>query len=516
MIRVIGAPTSGPAHRGTQFTRQGNETRCFKQTKSRARFTAMKLSFLLPVLAASITAFAATDSCVITNGVNPWLDREFTLNGIDAQFIRNATVPKQRFNGRTLEVPKGTRKALIGIWEGSSFQYHRALGLKRTGKTLYLQTASGQRSWTFDILVFENPPEKLFFKDAGSGIALLALDDAVPAIEELPFTPGTELLAREQEVECQEWPFKPGPRKVKLYVREPDGGVNPNTGFMLLLHNWGGTYKQTVSWCNTLSTRYNVVAISVDYLQSGEPRLTPGIPYDHGYLQAMDCIRALYHVQKQLTDAKVPFNARRCYAAGGSGGGNVSLMVNKLAPNTFACVIDICGMPGLTDEIAYGQRGLNAGYSRDLKSPVYLNPAMQEIRNPGNSSHLKIQHEANPKNKVIIVHGLDDSSCRATDKIEIYQNMIKAGFRPDGHFLTDWHKEGTTIQNTGHSIGSRLHIIQKFADEYLMETGRLPLQVKGPTDIELRKVVRYPVTGGAYEIDYAKGMPIIQFNAASR
>ena len=388
--------------------------------------------------------------------------------------------------------------------------------MKPAGTTLHLKTATGQRILTYDILVFENPPERLFFKDAGSGIALLALDDAVPDITDSVPLPGRKLLAREQEVDCQEWPFKPGPRKVKLYVREPDAGINPNTGFMLLLHNWGGTYKQTISWCDTLSTRYNVVAISVDYLQSGEPRLTAGIPYDHGYLQAMDCIRALYHVQKQLADADVPFNARRCYAAGGSGGGNVSLMVNKLAPHTFACVIDICGMPGLTDEIAYGLRGLNAGYSRDPASPVFLSPAMQEIRNPGHPAHLKLQHAANPKNKVIIVHGLDDTSCRAIDKIAIYRNMIETGFRPDGHFLTEWHKEGTTIQNSGHSIGSRMHIIQKFADEYLMETGRLPLQVKGPTDIESKQVFRYPVTGGVYEIDYADGVPSIRFNASSK
>ena len=47
-------------------------------------------------------------------------------------------------------------------------------------------------------------------------------------------------LIKEQEFEGQEWPFKPGKRMVKMYVREPANGVNANTGFMLLLHNWGG------------------------------------------------------------------------------------------------------------------------------------------------------------------------------------------------------------------------------------------------------------------------------------
>ena len=179
------------------------------------------------------------------------------------------------------------------------------------------------------------------------------------------------MLQTDQEFIAQEWPFEPGERKVKMHVEAPDAGINDNTGLMLVLHNWAGRYNEAhyVQWCKAFADRYNVVAASVNYLQSGggEPTIAGEKPYDHGYLQAVDCLRALYHIQRQITDAAITFNPRRCYAMGGSGGGNVALMANKLAPHTFACVVDICGMPGLTDGIAYGTgeygSKLNAGYS---------------------------------------------------------------------------------------------------------------------------------------------------------
>ena len=73
----------------------------------------------------------------------------------------------------------------------------------------------------------------------------------------------------------------------------------------------------------------------------------------------------------------MPFASGRIYATGGSGGGNVSLMANKLAPRTFACTIDLCGMKKLSDDIAYnlpGGSGLDARWSRDPKSSNYLSP----------------------------------------------------------------------------------------------------------------------------------------------
>jgi hypothetical protein len=303
-----------------------------------------------------------------------------------------------------------------------------------------------------------------------------------------------------------------------MHVRAPEAGITSNTGLMLVLHNWGGIYNEAhyLSYCRLFAERYNVVAISVNYLQSGESVVTPGIPYDHGYLQAMDCLRALHHVQRQLDAAGVLFNRRRCYTMGGSGGGNVSLMASKFAPHTFACVVDICGMPGLLDPIAYGESeetDLSAGYSRDPQSAAYLSAGKQELLDAGNPHHLREQFVANPRNKVVIVHGLDDLSCGISGKIRVYHNMVKAGFQPDAHFLTPWHVDGEVITTSGHDNMARDKITLRYADDYLLENGRLALQVEAPNDFERAGKVEYSVTGGRFVVDYTSGPPQIAFEA---
>jgi len=328
------------------------------------------------------------------------------------------------------------------------------------------------------------------------------------------------LLPVDQEFPAQEWPFEPGPRTVKVHVRTPSADFTPNTGLMLVLHNWGGRYDepQYLRWCGLFADRYNVVALSVNYLQSGEHSVTPGKPYDCGYLQAMDVLGALAHVTRQLDAMGVVFNRRRCYAMGVSGGGNVTLMANKFAPHTFACAIDICGMPGLVDGVAYGEdqpSGLDAGYSRDPAHPCYLSADMQEIRDPGHPAHLEQQFAASPHNKVVIVHGLDDDVCLTPVKIDIFRKMVIAGFRPDGHFLTQWHIDGEAVLNTGHSIGNRDLVLCRFADSYLLEESPLALQVTGPNDFERGSVVQYATTNGRFTVDYSATAPAIKFNPAT-
>jgi hypothetical protein len=326
---------------------------------------------------------------------------------------------------------------------------------------------------------------------------------------------GDFMLKQGQEFAAQEWPLVPGDRRVLMRVESPTAGITANTGLMLVLHNWGGYYGQPIylEWCRLFADRYNVIAISVNYLQSAGEK--PELPYDHGYLQAVDCLRALYHVRQQLEQAGVVYNPRRCYAMGVSGGGNVTQMVNKFAPRTFACVIDICGMPGLTDAIAYGKTehgaNLNAGYSRDPASPAFLTADMQAIRDPGHPGHLAIQHKANPSNKVVIVHGQDDKSCSVVHKIRIFKNMVEAGLRPDGHFLTAWHVDGDAVKDTGHSIGGREKIVSRFADDYLLPEGRLALATPGPDDFERREDVVFPVAGGVFTIRYADGPPTVSY-----
>ncbi len=324
----------------------------------------------------------------------------------------------------------------------------------------------------------------------------------------------SHILIQDQEFEAQEWPFNPGRRMVKMWVEEPPSGINTNTGLMLVLHNWGGFYTspEYVQWCKTFAARFNVVAVSVNYLQSGA-YVKSDIPYDHGYLQAMDAIGALYTVRNQILAKGVEFNERRTYSMGGSGGGNVTQMAMKLAPHTFACGVDICGMPGLIDPIAFGtgeSTTINAGYSRDSESQSYLSKDMQEIRDFGNIEHCRLLKAANPNLKIIIVHGVDDSSCPVLPKIAQYKNMLTAGLSVDAHFLTEFDVDGTVITTTGHPVGNRERVVIKFADVYMKEDGKFAKSVSGPTDFSAKAEFAYPTTNGKYVIDYS-AYPNISF-----
>lgn len=319
-------------------------------------------------------------------------------------------------------------------------------------------------------------------------------------------------------VPAQEWPQEAGPREVKVYVYYPGGklqNVGARTGLMLSLHNWGGTHAIGAPDPRQLADRFNVVAICVDYLQSGPWKLS-GAPYDFGYLQALDALRALYAVHVGLEKLGRPFDRGRIFSTGGSGGGNVTLMVNKLAPRTFAAVIDLCGMAKLSDDIAFGVPGrthLNAGYSRDPASPNYLSTDDQEIRFVGNPLHLEAMKRLGNRAKIIIVHGVDDASCPVTDAQEMAANMRRAKLDVEPHFVTKADLDGEALKTTGHSLGDRTRIVFRFAVQYLSPDSPQTLTRLTPSDFDRRDEIRYPTTGGCFVISYAKGYPVGRFEA---
>ncbi|MCP4644218.1 MAG: DUF2920 family protein [bacterium] len=320
-------------------------------------------------------------------------------------------------------------------------------------------------------------------------------------------------------IPAQEWPIVPGPRTVKVYVRYPGkslANVTEETGLMISAHNWGNTAWSGTAHPEALAERFNVVAISLDYLQSGrEWKEHP--PYDFGYLQALDALRALYLVFNGLDELDKPFARGRIYCTGGSGGGNVTLMANKLAPRTFACSIDKCGMAELADDIAYGEPGrthLNARYSRDPESPQYLSPDGQALRHVGNPDHLAVMKALGNETKLLVVHGVDDASCPFEDKKRMVDHMIAAGLDVEPHYITKADVDGEIVKSAGHSLGDRTRIVFKFADRYLLPDSSERLIRKGKTDFERRdEEVRYETANGAYVISYTNGYPVGRFEA---
>lgn len=458
----------------------------------------------------------------VKNGAWPWHDRvnSWLMINVPEQLQGGDAVPQQSCSARTIIVPQGAGAVTIGVYDGDAARFlelhPRATD---TGLTFGIQNPKGGKSLLYRVLSYADAPAAMDctqFARAGLVLLKLGATESVARPAEKPKAVAADILQQDQEFEAQEWPFEAGPRKVKMWVQEPSDGINANTGLMLVLHNWGGTYKaeRYLSWCKLFADRFNVIAMSVNYLQSGRS-WKQRLPYDHGYLQAMDAVRALHTVWRQLKDKGVAFNEHRIYAMGGSGGGNVAQMAMKLAPRTFACGVDICGMPGLTDGIAYGEReygagGLNAGYVRDPKDPRYLSKDMQEIRDFGNLVHNRLRHQANPDLKIVIVHGVNDRSCPVVPKIDQFRRMVTAGIDVDGHFITPFHVDGKVIRSTGHAVGSRGQIVIKLAGVYMEENGRLKRARTGPSDFTRGDTFEYPTTNGRFIVDFS-GPPTVRF-----
>jgi predicted esterase len=340
-------------------------------------------------------------------------------------------------------------------------------------------------------------------------VTLLAAEPAA-ALPSLPPT-NAVLVLPAQEIPGQ------GPRTIQVHLVYPGrqrAGVKPTTGLMLMLHNWGGRGfgGSPVPRPEDL----DVVGLGVDYYQSGDA--DKSVPYDFGFYQAMDALRALAWAKLALAEAGVAHDKSRVYGAGGSGGGNVIQMSNKFAPRTFACIVDCSGMASLTDDIAYAEPGgssLNARYSRDPASPAFLSPSMQQVRDLGHPAHLALSAKRGNACKVVVIHGLDDTSCLAADKKRVVEAMQAAGLDVDAHFLAAADVDNALIKNAGHSIGNRTELLLRFARPWLAADSGTACRLKGPDDFERKEDLDFPVEGGAWVVSYAGPFPEIRWKPAA-
>ena len=323
------------------------------------------------------------------------------------------------------------------------------------------------------------------------------------------------------EIPAQEWPQRPGPRTVRVLVHFPNGSVEsvtPQTGVMLTLHNWGGTDCVGTADPRELARSLNVVAICVNYLQSGKADSIDGLePYDFGYLQSLDALRALWFVREGLKSHGKPYDDGRLFCTGGSGGGNVTLMANKLAPRTFACVIDMCGMKKLSDDIAFnlpGGSGLDARWSRDSSSKNHLTLDEQELRFVGHPDHLAEMKRLGATSKIVVVHGVEDATCPYADAVQMVDLMRDTKLDVEPKWVTKELLDGKVFTSVGHSLGNRTQIVLTVAGKYLAVEGPDVRRRSGPSDFDRREAVRYRTTNGQFVIDYAAGYPVGRFEKA--
>jgi hypothetical protein len=190
-------------------------------------------------------------------------------------------------------------------------------------------------------------------------------------------------------------------------------------------------------------------------------------------------------------------------------------MVNKLAPRTFACIIDLSGMCKLSDDIAFHRPGgssLNARYSPLPDHIHFLTKDAQALRFLGHPQHLKQMEALGNTAQIVVSHGTSDTTCPIADAREMVANLQTAGFAIDAHFISDADIDGKTITNTGHSVGNRTLLVNKFAAKYLLVNSPQAATRKGKTDFEHRdELVKYRTPNGFYIISYKHKYPVGRF-----
>ncbi len=347
-----------------------------------------------------------------------------------------------------------------------------------------------------------------------SGVIALTL--VVPGGADEPAWPAFPETNATVQIPAQEWPQRPGPRTVRVKVFFPGGTrakVTADTGLMLSLHNWGGEDCVGTADPQTLANELNVVALCVNYLQSGKhDSVEAPEPYDFGYLQGLDALRALWFVMHGLDEAKLPFARGRIFATGGSGGGNVTQMANKLAPRTFACIVDMCGMKKLSHDIAFNLPGgstLNARWSRDPQSKNYLSIDEQELRFVGHPQHLAVMKALGTETRIVIVHGVEDTTCPFEDAWELASHLTRAKLTVEPRFITKRDLDGTVFTSAGHALGNRTKIATMMVKSVFPDTADVP---RRKTDFDAAdEEVRYPTTNGTFVTSYKQGYPVGRF-----
>jgi predicted esterase len=282
-----------------------------------------------------------------------------------------------------------------------------------------------------------------------------------------------------------------GPIPINLHF--PDA-PNADTGLMVMLHGWGGDYHQYDAYCADWRDRFNCIMLQVNYRGSSNASK----PYDFGKYQPIDALRAVHWVL-----ANYPVNRQRIIGWGGSGGGNVILQCGKMAPHTFALIVEHAGITHPTNaadmkagwdrpERAGGWQGTALGGTKEYPEPERL------IRDP-------VYHAALFNAKVYIFHPDLDTTVGIQHGIRMAYALRAAG--KDVVF--------EIIEGGNHMFTGALDPHErdrKLATEFYCTDDILNRRTDGLTDFDRKAPVVLPVNDGlAYRVVFAEdGLPSLE------
>lgn len=201
-------------------------------------------------------------------------------------------------------------------------------------------------------------------------------------------------MAKSYDIEVFGQPslYEPKERKFKVYMCEPDKGVNKDTGILLFIAGYGGSATSNIyiKMRQQFADNFNLVTVQCDYfgykymqddknltidtevlksyLSSDELSKIASSPNkyidefsekkkisfnnkrkseesysdfnDMGLIQAMDNLTAISVVTEILKENGLQFNSNKIIAYGQSHGAYIAYLCNGFSPNVFSGIID--------------------------------------------------------------------------------------------------------------------------------------------------------------------------------
>ncbi len=325
-------------------------------------------------------------------------------------------------------------------------------------------------------------------------IVVFAMSCLLALIPCLAFASGTEVndaVVTQNETE-NDYMNKPYQGFIGVNLHFPDK-MDAQTGLMTLIHGWGGNYHQYDSYADDWRNRYNVICLQVQYRDSGKRGVAWQEPYDFGKYQAIDVLCCIQYVRENYT-----INDERIVGWGGSGGGNISLQAAKMAPNTFALVIDCAGItrPTNRDDVLANYENDNDGWeAAALNSGDHYTLSEWQIR----SSQY---HAAYYNAPIHILHGDKDTLVDYQHAVDMYDALIAAGKEAYLHPIANGQH---SFDGAAPSENTRKEATEKYVSDDILNR-----RSDGVTDFEMNSSIQLPTDEGCvYVIDYKGGIPTL-------
>lgn len=307
-----------------------------------------------------------------------------------------------------------------------------------------------------------------------------------------------------------------GDARIDRYVTEPAGGVNRQTGLMLLIHGWGNDGQAAYAEESLLyADQFNLVVTRVEFRDCGReaqhpsPGMTYDQPYDFSKLQAIDCLRAAY-----ATLAQYPHLDRsRLIIWGGSQGGHLGAQCLIFAPHLWALAILTCGIsiPLTSAQLRAWGFGFELRTNKDGwgfvecalgATHATLPPAEEDIRSPYRNAAL-----ISPHTPIHLIHGTHDDCVDIKHTVFFYARLLGLN-RPVRFHAIDG---GDHSLQTAHcpELNSRYKATLKYAGDDLLNARRSNVDLF-PTDPTL-----IPVRGGQYAIHFPSTGPELRWTPST-